>query len=115
MSRDVLARQLLKEGYQVEEAVNGIQALELIKVMKPKLILLDLMMSEMDGFQVIDRLKETPEWRSIPIVVLTAKDLNAYDRQRLQGFVESIYRKGSYDRQQFMAEIHRLLANIVST
>lgn len=115
MSRDVLARQLIKEGYQVEEAVNGIQALESIKVMKPKLILLDLMMSEMDGFQVIDHLKEIPEWRSIPIVVLTAKDLDAYDRQRLQGFVESIYRKGSYDRQQFMAEIHRLLANIVSS
>jgi CheY-like chemotaxis protein len=115
MNRDVLGRQLLKEGYRVEEATNGIQALELLKVIQPKLILLDLMMPQMDGFQVIDRLKETPEWRSIPIVVLTAKDLDAYDRQRLQGFVESIYRKGNYDRQQFMTEVHRLLTNIVST
>ncbi|MDQ6655521.1 MAG: response regulator, partial [Verrucomicrobiota bacterium] len=78
---------------------------------RPTLILLDLMMPEMDGFEFADRVRQHPEWRSIPIVVLTAKDLTADDRQRLDGSVETILQKRSDSREALLAQVRDLVAN----
>ena len=67
--------------------------LESMEESAPTLILLDLMMPEMDGFEFVDRVRQHPEWRSIPIVVVTAKDLSDEDRRRLNGYVETILHK----------------------
>jgi class 3 adenylate cyclase len=68
-----LAAILKEQGYQLSVATNGRQALEVVARVRPDLILLDVMMPEMDGFEACRRLKETPEWRDIPVIFLTAK------------------------------------------
>jgi two-component system, sensor histidine kinase and response regulator len=69
----LLGNFLKKEGYQISMAQNGLQALESVKAMPPDLILLDIMMPEMDGYETCIRLKEDPETADIPLIFLTAK------------------------------------------
>ncbi len=78
---DVEVRQLLRrilepEGYTVVEAENGRVALERLRDVSPSVILLDLMMPEMDGFEFVAEFRRHEPWRAIPIVVVTAKDLS---------------------------------------
>ncbi|NEO87288.1 MAG: response regulator, partial [Spirulina sp. SIO3F2] len=113
MNREVLRRQIEKEGWAVEEAQHGRQALDLIQIHQPDVILLDLMMPEMDGFQFLEALRENTDWQAIPVVVITAKDITESDRQRLNGGVEAIYHKGNYDRQTLVNEVQRLLQTVM--
>jgi CheY-like chemotaxis protein len=76
----------------------------------PELILLDLLMPEMDGFQFVEELYTHEEWRSIPIVIVTARDLTEEDRLRLNGYVEQILQKGMYSREALLAEVRQLVA-----
>ncbi|MEE4358588.1 MAG: hybrid sensor histidine kinase/response regulator [Desulfococcaceae bacterium] len=69
----ILGTILLKEGYQVNVARNGVQAIDLVEKVVPDLILLDIMMPEMDGFETCRRLKSSPGTKNIPIVFLTAR------------------------------------------
>ncbi|MEL6138541.1 MAG: response regulator [Cyanobacteria bacterium J06628_6] len=108
-NREMTRRQLHASGWQVMEAENGLQALEQLEQRQPDVILLDLMMPEMDGFEFLQRLKQRSEWRSIPVIVLTAKDLTREDRQRLQGQIEQIHQKGAYSRQALLDEIQDLI------
>src|ERR671934_1364409 len=64
---------LKNQGYQLSVATNGKQALEVVEKMRPDLILLDVMMPEMDGFETCQRLKASEAWRDIPVIFLTAK------------------------------------------
>jgi CheY-like chemotaxis protein len=73
------------------------------------LILLDLMMPEMDGFQFIDRVRQHENWRTIPIVVVTAKDLTKEDRDRLNGYVLEIIRKNACPPGELLAEVRELV------
>lgn len=68
-----LAAVLKETGYQISVATNGRQALEVLSRTHPDLILLDVMMPEMDGFETCRRIKESPDWRSIPVIFLTSK------------------------------------------
>ena len=68
-----LAATLKPQGYQVSVATNGQQALEVMSRIQPDLILMDIMMPEMDGFEACERIKATPAWHEIPIIFLTAK------------------------------------------
>jgi adenylate cyclase len=68
-----LAAVLQQKGYAISVATNGKQALDVLGKLRPDLILLDVMMPEMDGFETCDRIKKSPEWRDIPIIFLTAK------------------------------------------
>lgn len=113
-NREMMRRQLAKAGWQVIEAENGRVALKLMLTQTPGLILLDLMMPEMDGFEFLDELRRQPQWRSIPVLVLTAKDLTPDDRHRLDGQIERIYQKGSFDRQTLLSEISDLAAAAVA-
>ena len=76
----------------------------------PDLILLDLMMPEMDGFQLIAALQEKPQWRSIPVIVITALDLTAADHARLNSGVEAILLKESFDPTQLVETVRHLVA-----
>jgi CheY-like chemotaxis protein len=112
-TREMLRRMLDKEGWPVTEAENGRVALEQVTEHRPALILLDLLMPEMDGFQFLDEMRQHDVWRSIPIVVVTAKDLTAEDRQRLNGSVEQILLKGVYSREALLMEVRDLVAACV--
>lgn len=108
-TREMFHRILEKEGWTISEAGNGRAALNQIEGHVPDLILLDLMMPEMDGFQFILELRRNPDWRQIPVVVITAIDLTPSDRQRLNGSVEQILKKGSYSRDQLLQEVRDLV------
>lgn len=108
--RDMLRRTLQKERFVVIEAENGRQAITQLQQsdVNPSLILLDLMMPEMDGFQVVEQLRENPAWASIPVIVVTAKELTAQERIRLSGGVQRILQKGILSREQLLAEVSQL-------
>jgi CheY-like chemotaxis protein len=107
----MLRRMLKKQGWAVTEAENGRVALERMTEQRPVLIVLDLMMPTMDGFSFIAELRQREEWRTIPIVVLTAKDLTPEERQRLNGSVEQILLKGAYSREDLLGEVRRCVAS----
>ena len=107
-TREMMRSLLEREDWRVEEAANGRIALECLQSAAPDLILLDLMMPEMDGFEFARRLREKPEWRRIPVVVLTARDLTAEDRRRLNGDVEKIVQKGAWDQTALLHELRHL-------
>lgn len=113
-NREMLRRQLEKDNWQVIAVENGREALEAIATHPPRLIISDLMMPEMDGFELVHELRQSDRWRSIPVIVLTAKELTETDRQKLYGHVEKIFQKGSYQRQALLAEVHDLLAEAIS-
>ncbi len=110
-TRDMMRELLEREGWGVDEAINGRAALDRLHGSCPDLILLDLMMPEMDGFEFSHRLRERPEWRDIPVVVLTARDLTEEDRQRLSGDVEKIVQKGLWDHAALLSEMRRLVTD----
>jgi signal transduction histidine kinase/DNA-binding response OmpR family regulator len=110
-SARALTRAMLeKEGWTVSEAANGIEALESMERERPRLIFLDLLMPEMDGFAFAAEVGRRPEWRSIPIVVVTSLDLTSEDRRRLSGHVETILRKHGDSRESLLAQVRDLLA-----
>jgi signal transduction histidine kinase/CheY-like chemotaxis protein len=108
-TREILRHTLEKSGCTVTEAGNGRVALEQIAAGKPALILLDLMMPEMDGFQFVAELRKHEKWRSIPVVVITAKDITSEDRLRLSGYVEKILQKETYTSEKLLAEVRDLV------
>ncbi len=114
-SRELLRRTLEKDGWKVEEASNGRVALNCVATSCPSLILLDLMMPEMDGFEFLDELQQHPQWQSIPVIVITAKDLTEEDRMYLNGSlflsgcVRRVMQKGGFDRQELLHEVRRLV------
>ena len=112
-TREMLRRFLERDGWAVTEAANGREALVRVAANQPELIVLDLMMPEMDGFAFIEALRENAAWRSIPIVVVTAKDLTPEERRRLNGTVEQILQKGAYSREELLREIRDLVAACV--
>ncbi len=112
-SREVLRRFLENDGWTVEQAENGKVALEKLASHCPKVILLDLMMPEMDGFEFVSHLKQNEQWRNIPVVVVTAKDLSENDRHRLNGRVSQVLQKGAYSRDELLAEVSRTVVDEV--
>jgi CheY-like chemotaxis protein len=92
-------------GWQVTEAENGLLAIEAITIKRPDVIILDLLMPKMDGFEFLDELRGRAEWQDIPVVIITAKDITDADRDRLNGGVERIIQKG--DRDEMLRQLSR--------
>jgi PAS domain S-box-containing protein len=109
-TRELLRSSLEKDGISVVEACNGMEGLQKLATTRPALILLDLMMPEMDGFEFTREVRSRPEWREIPVIVMTAKDINAEDRKRLDGHVSRILQKGACGREELLAEISSRIA-----
>jgi Amt family ammonium transporter len=112
-TREMLRRLLEREGWHVTEAENGEAALGRVAERRPDLILLDLMMPKMDGFEVIGALRSTAIWRTIPIVVLTAMDLSNAERVRLNGYVEKVLQKGAYHHEELLRDVRNLVLGYV--
>ena len=102
---------LEQRGWTVTEATDGRDALARMNVARPDAIVLDLMMPEMDGFEFLDTMRTKAEWRDIPVVVVTARDLTDADRRRLNGGVERIIQKT--DRDEMLFEVRSVLAKCV--
>jgi GAF domain-containing protein/CheY-like chemotaxis protein len=98
-------------GWQVSEAENGQVAVEALATARPDVIILDLMMPKMDGFEVLDELRRRPDWQDIPVVIITAKDLTEEDRVRLNGGVERIIQKS--DRDEMLRQLTREISKCV--
>ncbi|HYT59607.1 MAG TPA: response regulator [Haliangiales bacterium] len=111
--RQMVRRVLEKEGWTVREAENGKAGLQAVAESKPSVVLLDLMMPVMNGFDFIRELRKNKDWQDIPVVILTAKDLTVEDRQQLRGNVERILQKGDYNREQLLSEVRDLVKHRV--
>ncbi|MDF2366812.1 response regulator [Sneathiella sp.] len=106
-TRQLMRRIFVSEGWRVREAVNGRAGLQLVKDAIPDLILLDLIMPEMDGFEFVDSLKAVPEAKGVPVVVITGADLSDDDRKRLNGGVEQVIKKSADGAPTFLDEVRR--------
>jgi signal transduction histidine kinase/DNA-binding response OmpR family regulator len=102
---------LEKEGWKVSEAENGREALACMEDARPVLILLDLVMPGMDGFEFTDEVRRHPEWRSVPIVVVTSLDVSAEERRRLNGYVETIIQKDGDSPEALLHQVRDLLSD----
>jgi CheY-like chemotaxis protein/anti-sigma regulatory factor (Ser/Thr protein kinase) len=109
-NREVLRRALEQEGWQVSEAENGQVALEKLAEQTPSLILLDLMMPVMDGFEFVMEMHKRDSSSAIPIVVVTAKDITEEDRRRLNGDVVGLIEKRGLDREALLAQLREQVA-----
>jgi CheY-like chemotaxis protein len=106
-AREMIRQTIEKMSLPVAEADNGLQALGWLgEHPAPAVILLDLMMPEMDGFEVLDALAAHPQWREIPVIVITAKRLTAAERERLLGQARKVIEKGGASRLDIVAAIN---------
>jgi K+-sensing histidine kinase KdpD/CheY-like chemotaxis protein len=101
-----------QDGYEVVEAGDGKEAIDLLAQIHPQLITLDLMMPGMDGFDVLESIKSKEETRSIPIVVITAKELTDEDYKRLNHNVEALIQKGPMKREELLADVAAALKKL---
>ena len=108
-TRKMLSKMLEDYGLNVAEAGNGRIALDEVQKKPPSVIFLDLMMPVMDGFEFLEELRKKPKWRSIPIVVITSKNLTHADRLRLNGGVEKLIEKKSLEQNDFLKEVRYIL------
>ena len=102
------------DGWQVSEAENGRVALARLAETRPDIVLLDLVMPEMDGFEFLVEMRSRVEWRDIPVLVVTAKDLTAEERNRLNGDVERVLQKGSAALDEVLREVARVLPGSIN-
>jgi signal transduction histidine kinase/CheY-like chemotaxis protein len=108
-TRMMMRRLLIGEGWKVAEARDGREALARMGGERPDLILLDLMMPEMDGFEFLAACRKMPEFGGIPVIIVTAADLTAHDHRRLNGGVEHILQKAAFEQHELLAQIRQLV------
>jgi CheY-like chemotaxis protein len=92
------------------EAENGRLALDRLKESQPDVILLDLMMPEMDGFQLVAELQKHPTWRRIPVIVVTARDLTVEERAQLNSGIETVLTKESFSPAQLIERVRQVVS-----
>ncbi len=109
-TREIMTHTLEKLGWTVSAAGNGQEALDIMTTVQPRLILLDLMMPVMDGFEFLAAMRARPQWQQIPVIVVTAKHLSSDDRNRLAGSVEQVLEKNAYSREQLLERVRDAVA-----
>lgn len=106
----LIRRILQAQGdFHIDEATNGIDGLTLIQQTRPNLVILDLMMPGIDGFGVVEAIKSDPTLDQIPIIVITAKELSAIERERLNGKIKALLQKGSFMDSDLLTDIRQAL------
>jgi CheY-like chemotaxis protein len=108
----ILLRRILQyqRKYNIYEAADGAAGIQLVRSQKPDLVLLDLMMPGIDGFQILDMMKADAELQHIPVIVVTAKDLTPQDYKRLAGRIESLLQKGEFMEEELFESINDILS-----
>lgn len=106
-----LIRRILQAqgNFYINEAHDGKKGLQLIQKTKPNLVILDLMMPEMDGFDVVEAMKADPMLQDIPIIVITAKELTSDEKEQLDGKIRALLQKGSFMDSDLLNDIQRAL------
>ncbi len=101
-----------QDGYEVVEAAGGEEAIALIEEVRPHIIILDLMMPKVDGFAVLEAIKAKEATRSIPVVVVTAKELSEEEHQLLNHRVETLVHKGVLDQEELLEDVAAALRKL---
>jgi CheY-like chemotaxis protein len=107
---DMIAVGILALGGTVLRAYGGREAIAIARREAPDVIVLDLMMPEVNGFDVVEALQQHPDTAGIAVLVVTAKEITAEDRAKLSGYVTTIVEKTAFDVEHFTAEVQRALS-----
>jgi signal transduction histidine kinase/CheY-like chemotaxis protein len=110
VARDLVANALRPEGFEVVTAASGKEGLALARERQPDLVICDLIMPEMDGFEVVDRLAQSDMPKDVPILILTGQDLTVADRERLNGKVAAVMAKDGDPRPALANWLRRAAA-----
>jgi len=106
----LIRRILQAQGdYLIEEARDGLEGLMLIQEKRPNLVILDLMMPGLDGFAIVDAMKKDGRLQDVPVIVITAKELSAIERERLDGKIKALLQKGSFMDSDLLSDIRQAL------
>lgn len=107
----LLIRRLLegRKNYRIYHAKDGWEGLSIARQKLPDLIVSDLTMPGIDGFGLVEELKLDPRTKDIPVVVISAKDITAEERRRLNGHIEAVYQKGSLPTRKFVDQVIHVL------
>lgn len=108
-ARDIIAHMLADMRYEVHTAADGTAGLTRAQQEKPDVIILDLMMPNMNGFEVLAALRNNPETATIPVIVVTAKDVTNQERQLLKEKAAQLLQKGSFTDEQLEKAVRRAL------
>ncbi len=108
-TRDRLVKSLRQEGWTVSEAADAAEALERLRESTPDLVVLDLLLPDRNGLEVLSDIRADKRWQSIPVIVLTAAELDADARRSLRGQVESVLAKGLLGRDDLLREVRDIL------
>jgi PAS domain S-box-containing protein len=111
-ARDIVRRTLEASGHRVREATDGQQGIDMLADEVPDLVLLDLMMPVMDGFAVLEHMRNDYRLRDVPVVVVTAKDLTAEDREMLRG-ARAILERNSHTRQELVEIVAERVSEVL--
>jgi signal transduction histidine kinase/CheY-like chemotaxis protein len=109
VTRETLRRTLERDSWTVIEAADGRIGIDWVNEITFGLILLDLVMPEMDGFEFLELLRANDQWQDIPVVVVTSKDLSRGEREKLEQSVQRVLQKGTYSRSELLREVNRLI------
>jgi len=106
---DLAVAMIEDSGYEIATATTGSEALESIASQRPDAIILDLMLPGMDGFEVVHRMSLNADWRTIPVILLTARDLSHEERRALDIGAARIIQKGNVSRDELLAELRTVI------
>jgi len=106
---DMVSQLLDGEGFSIEEADNGISALEKLEKFSPDVILLDLLMPKMDGFEFLEKFHKIEKHQGIPIIILTAKSLSNAEMKKLDEHVSEIIQKQGLESKTLITEIRKTI------
>jgi signal transduction histidine kinase/CheY-like chemotaxis protein len=108
-TREMLSRVLAREGWTVRVAESGAAGLEEVARSRPGVILLDLMMPGMDGFEMLTALRRNESTRDLPVIIVTSKDLTREERNFLLGNAIKIFQKGAYERAELVEGLRQMI------
>jgi threonine synthase len=107
----LLIRRLLesRKAYRLFHARDGWEGLAMARQKRPDLIVVDLMMPGIDGFALVEELRLDPRTKGLPIIVVSAKDINPEERKRLNGHIEAVIQKGSLQPRNFVDRVIQVI------